>query len=306
MTKILVVGAGTMGHGIAQVFATGGHPVQLVDIDEGILEGARNQIRANLEVMVEADVLPQAEVAPALDRIETGTDLESSAGSIDFAIECVPEQAALKREILGRLEAACPPHVVLASNTSSLDIFALAKLRRPESLCIVHWYAPPHIIPLVDVVKSPPMPEETCADVMEMLRRLGKRPVLLKKFVPGYIVNRLQFAMSREMNFLLDNELVTPEELDESVKASLAPRMMALGLAHRMDFTGLDVSLAIQKTAAERPAPAPTYDTLARLVGAGRLGVKTGQGFYDYGGKTQAEINRERDLALFKILNSCR
>ena len=304
MNFILVVGAGTMGHGIAQVFAQGGCSVRLVDVDLKILRRARRQIAANVEVMVEAGAMPASEVEPTRQRVETSMDLAACARDVDLAIECVPEQVEIKREIFDQLDRSCPQHAILASNTSTLNIFDLVKIRRPESLCIVHWYAPPHIIPLVDVVKSPSMPEETCSEVIDLLRRLGKTPIALQKFVPGYLVNRLQLTMAREINYLLDNGYATPDQLDVSVQASLAPRMMVLGLARRMDFTGLDVSRAIQQAAAEQPLPSPTYRTLENLVQSGQLGVKTGKGFYDYSQTTEEEVLRERDLALLEIFKT--
>lgn len=299
--KVLVVGAGTMGHGIAQVFARSGYSVCLIDRHTSILERARKQIRSNLDTMVEAGVLSAADIDSILERIQTSTVLEQSADGVDLVIESVPEKAEIKRDVFSRLDKVCPAHTILASNTSTLDIFDIVHVSRPEKLCIAHWYAPPHIIPLVDVVKGPQMSQETCDIIVELLTRLGKKPIVLGKFIPGYVVNRLQISLSHAVNLLLDNGYTTPQQLDEAVKASLAPRMMVLGLVQRMDFTGLEVSLAAQKAVADKPMQ-PSFKTLQKLVDSGHLGVKTGKGFFDYTGRTHEEVLRERDLKLLKIL----
>ena len=290
-----------MGHGIAQVFACGGYCVRLVDIDASALSKSLVQIRSNLQVMAEADTLSSADIGNILGRIETSTSIEQSASDADLAIEAVPEDDAVKREVFDRLDLVCPAHTILLSNTSSLDVFKVVCVSRPQRFCIAHWYAPPYIIPLVDVVKGPRTAHETVVLVVELLTSLGKKPVVLKQFVPGYLVNRLQVALNREVNFLLDNGLATPEQLDEAVKAALAPRMMVLGLVQRVDFTGLDVSLTIQKRLLGQLSAAPSFDTLQSLVDRGHLGVKTSKGFYDYRGRTVEQVLRERDLALLKI-----
>ncbi len=299
--KTLVVGAGTMGHGLAQVFASGGCAVRLVDVRKSILEGAFGQIRSNLEMMVDAEVLASEEIDPILERIETSTDLEASAGDVDLAIEAVPEDVDIKRDLFNRLDEVCPADTILLSNTSSLNVFEIVRVSHPERFCIAHWYAPPYIIPLVDVVKGPETSDETVDRVTRLLTRLGKKPVVLEEFIQCYLVNRLQIAIGREVHALLDNGLATPEQLDEAVKASLAPRMAVVGVVQRHDFTGLDVSLAIQKEMADKLSGVPTYKTMQRLVDEGHMGVKNGKGFYDYSGKTPQEVLKARDLALLKI-----
>ena len=299
--RMLVVGAGTMGHGLAQVFASGGYDVQLVDVSASILGRALRQIRSNLEMMAEAEALDRTEIDPILERIGTSTDLEASARDVDLALEAVPEDPEVKRDLFVRLAEACPADTILLSNTSSLNLFEIVRIRNPERFCIAHWYAPPYIIPLVDVVKGPETSDDTADRVARLLTRLGKKPVVLDRFIQGYLVNRLQVAIGREVNDLLDRGLATPEQLDEAVKASLAPRMVVVGVAQRYDFTGLDVSLAIQKEMAKRLSAMPAYSTMQRLVDAGHMGVKTGKGFYDYDGKTPRQILKARDLALLKI-----
>lgn len=299
--RVLVVGAGTVGHGIAQDFARGGCRVRLYDCDTMRLDQSLRQIRSNLEVMVEAEVMEESRVAAVLGNIETCREFDTAGDGVELAIEAVTESPEVKSDVFRELERVCPEEAILASNTSGLDIFGLVDLARPQRLCIAHWYAPAYIVPLVDVVKGPQTSQETIDRVVELLTRMNKKPLVLDKFIPGYVINRLQVALNREVNHLLDSGVVTPEVLDEAVKASLAPRMMVLGLAQRVDFTGLPLSIAIQKELMGELATEPTFETIQALVDQGRLGVGSGKGFYDYAGKTTAQVLRERDLALLKI-----
>ncbi len=302
--RIGVVGAGTMGHGLAQVFAAGGYSVHLTDVDPGRLDLAVAQIRANLEVLAEAGAIADGEIAPILERIQTGTAIEESPGDADLAIEAVPEDPGIKREVFQRLDRRCPAPTILLSNTSCLNVFEIAPEVRPERFCIAHWYAPPYILPLVDVVRGPGTSTETIDTVVDLLRGLGKKPVVLERFFPGYLANRLQVALSHEVSYLLDNGYATAEQVDEAATASLAPRMMALGLVKRMDYGGLDVCLAIQKNMVGEIGHDPEFREMRERIDRGHLGVKTGKGFYDYADRTTTELTRERDLALLKILGS--
>jgi 3-hydroxybutyryl-CoA dehydrogenase len=188
-----------------------------------------------------------------------------------------------------------------------LNIFELARTVRPEKLLIAHWWAPPHLIPLVDVVKGPKTLAETVETVRRLLLKLGKRPVVMKKFIPGYIVNRLQRAMAREIFHLLDGGYASPEDIDTAVKSSLGIRIPVAGVVQRYDFTGLDLALAFEKNPSIRLVSKDVLPrTLSRLVKKGYLGVKTGRGFYDYGSKTTAEILGERDVKLIELLKFMR
>jgi 3-hydroxybutyryl-CoA dehydrogenase len=201
------------------------------------------------------------------------------------------------------LDTLCPPRTIFASNTSYLNVFELAPAVRPSKMLITHWWAPPHLIPLVDVIKGPKTTGETVEMVRNVLLKLGKVPVVMEKFIPGFIVNRLQRAMAREIFYLLDHGYATAEQIDIAVKNSLGIRIPAAGVVQRYDFAGLDLALAFEKNPSihlvSRPRP---FETLIRLVKKGHLGVKSGKGFYDYSSRKMSEVLRERDLKLIETI----
>ncbi len=302
--KILVVGAGTMGHSLAQAFAQGGYQVALVDIKGEILERAASLIASNLRTLEDVGLLDKGKTREIIGRINFLTSLEEGARDVDLTIEAISEDPGAKEELFGQLEAFCPPRAILASNTSYLNIFELKTLKRLEKILITHWYAPPHIIPLVDVVKGPRTSRETLETVRDLLTKLGKKPVVMEKFIPGFIVNRLQRALAREIFHLLDNGYATAEDIDTAVKASLGIRIPILGVVQRYDFAGIDLVYQLMKNPSIHLASEDKLSkTVKRLVECGRLGVKSGRGFYDYSGRPTEEIMRDRDIKLLKLRN---
>jgi 3-hydroxybutyryl-CoA dehydrogenase len=300
---ILVVGGGTMGHGIAQAFAMGGYQVFLQDQDSQALRRAKTLIKSSLVTMLEAGTLKKANIDPIFQRIELTMNLEEAAKQADFAIECITEDKDAKKSIFQQLDSFCPVHTVLASNSTFLNIFDFVETSRPDKVLMVHWYSPPQIIPLVDVVKGPQTNEDNVQAVARLLRKVGKKPVIFNKPLAGYIISRLQIAFQREVYWLLDNNFVTAKELDEAAIWGLAMRMMVVGICQRIDFGGLDISA---KSLIQAPTQATPVDyqprILLELIKQGALGVKTGRGFYDYRGKSEAEIFHERDIRLLKLL----
>lgn len=300
--RILVVGAGTMGHSISLVFAQGGYEVDLVDIRKEILEKSLKLIQANLQTLKEEKMVDQKSIAKILGRIHPSTSLEV-AKKADLVIEAISEIPKAKRELFQTLNRLCPKRTIFASNTSYLNIFQLTRGIRPEKMLICHWYAPAHLIPLVELVRGPRTSEGALHRVKQILLKLGKTPIEMKRFIPGYIVNRLQRAMAREIFFLLDEGYATAEEIDWAVKNSLGIRIPVVGVVQRYDFTGLDLALAFENNPSihlvskkRRPK------TLSELVKKGCLGVKSGKGFYDYTSKDIKEVLKERDRKLIKLL----
>ena len=209
-----------------------------------------------------------------------------------------------KAELFGRLERLCPPRTILASNTSYLNVFEFKTLKRLKKIIITHWYAPPHIIPLVEVVKGPRTSRETVETMKNLLVKLGKKPVVVDRFIPGFIVNRLQRALAREIFHLLDNGYATAEDIDTAVKASLGVRIPILGVVQRYDFAGIDLAYQfMENPSIHLVSEDKISETVRRLVDRGFLGVKSGKGFYDYPGQTLEEIMRDRDIKLIKLKN---
>ena len=300
--NVTIVGAGTMGHSLAQAFAQGGYNVWLNDLKEEILSKAMSLIASNLMTQVELGVLEKSQQASILQRIRTSTKIAEAGEKADFVVEAIIEDTGAKKEMFQTLDEICPPEAILASNTSYMNIFQFVKTKRPEKVLITHWFAPPHIVPLVEVVRGPETSPEVVEAVKALLVKLGKKPIVLSKFLPGFIANRLQSALGREVLFLLDNGYATPEDIDEATKASFGLRIPILGLVKRLDFTGLDLAQKIiSNRLYEPPPPQGRSKSIDRRIAQGKLGVKSGSGFYDYGGRSPEEIMKERDIKLIKL-----
>jgi 3-hydroxybutyryl-CoA dehydrogenase len=301
--KILVVGAGTMGHGIAQAFAQAGFQVSLVDQVEQALLRANVLIKSSLSTMVEAGMIKKTDIKTIMKRITSTNNLEEAAADADLAIECIVENKDAKKDIFKKLDAVCPSKTILASNSTFLNIFDFVETSRPDKVMMTHWYAPPQIIPLVDVVKGPQTDEANIQAVAALLKQIGKKPVVFNKPCAGYVVSRLQVAFQREVYWLLDNDYLSPQDLDEAAIWGLAARMIVVGICQRIDFGGLDLSAKTILQAPEQCTPINYKPKkLLELVEKGALGVKAGRGFYDYKGKTEAEVCHERDVRLLKLL----
>ncbi len=292
----LVVGAGVMGHSIAQVFAQAGIEVDLVDLNENALKRAMTLIRTNLHTLAEFGRVSENDIPGIVARVHPSADLRSSAQKADFVLEAVNEVPEIKRNVFKQLDRICPQDTALASNTSSLDIFKIVRVRSPERLIIAHWFAPPHIIPLVEVVPGPDTDARAITLTTELMKRLGKKPLVLNKFFPSFIVNRIQNSIGKVVWEMLENEWATAEQIDLAVKASLGIRLPIVGVAQSMDFTGLDLLADIM---AGRDKINPL---VAEKVKQGHLGAKTSKGIYDYGQRTEEEILIKRDKQYLKML----
>jgi len=300
--NVTIVGAGTMGHSLAQVFAQGGYNVWLNDITEKILAKAKSLISSNLQTFVEMGLLEKTQPDIILNRIHTTPKIEDAGKNADFVIEAIIEDEAAKKEMFKTLDKVCPPAAILASNTSYMDIFKFVETKRPDKVLITHWFAPPHIVPLVEIVRGPATSQETVEVVKALIIAVGKKPIVISKFLPGFIANRLQSALGNEVLFLLDNGYASAEDIDTATKASFGLRMPILGLVKRMDFTGLDLSQKILNNATYQiPTQKTRSKTVDQLVAQGKLGVKTGSGYYEYGGRSTEEIMKERDIKLIKL-----
>ena len=307
VNKVAVVGAGTMGPGLAQVFASAGHPVSLYSRTAATLEQALSVAASNLQTFVRHGLLAAESVPGILARISPTQSLEEAGSEASLVIESIAENLEAKRLVFEELDRACPAHAVFASNSSYLNVFAVMPQRRLPQTLIAHWFAPPQIIPLVEVVRGSETSPETVRLVVDLLKQVGKVPTVMEKFVPGFCVNRLLRIIGREVFFLLDNGYMTADQLDQAVKASIIPRALVLGFVQRYDFTGLDLSLNNLRNP-EFPEP-PIDDSprsLAEHVEKGELGVKSGKGFFDYGDRDLEDVLRGRDDALLEAFDAAK
>ncbi len=280
MERVGIVGAGTMGRGIAYVAITHGAQVMLHDVAAGALEAARAQIEAGLQEAAAKGRLAEAEVENALARLRLTTAMEDLADA-DVIIEAAPEDLALKQEIFHQLDRLCQPAALLASNTSSLSITALgAATRRPERVAGMHFFNPAPVMRLVEIVRGLATSEETVRALADLARRWGKTPVIAKD-TPGFIVNRVARPFYLEALRLVGEGVADPPTVDRLVRA-LGFRM---GPFELMDLIGLDVNLAVSESIYraffEEPRFRP-HPLQRQMVQAGRLGRKTGTGWYDY------------------------
>jgi 3-hydroxybutyryl-CoA dehydrogenase len=278
--RVVVVGAGTMGSGIAQVFAQAGHSVTLRDLGVPFLDKARGTIEKSLSKLVEKGKLPAEEKLAVLSRIAFSTEL-SPAREADLVVEAILEELQLKADLFGELDRTCPERTLLASNTSSISITRLAAAtKRPEKVIGMHFMNPVPLMSLVEVIRGQATSDETTRTIVDLCRNLGKTPVEVNDF-PGFVSNRVLMPMINEAIFAVFEGVATPEAIDEVMKLGMNHPMGPLTLA---DFIGLDVCLAILEVLHEglgdpkyRPCP-----LLRRMVDAGWLGRKTGRGFYRY------------------------
>ena len=303
MKNIAVVGAGLMGHGLAAVFALGGHKVTLHDVSKDALTRAQKLINEVFLTLAEAGVIdPRGSSSTLKDRIIPTSNLATAVAQADLIVEAVTEDAGIKRSLFSELDTCAPLTALWASNTSSLNIFDLLPGRRQAKSLIAHWYAPPYIVDLVDVVPGPETEPEALATVKDLLESLGKKPIILSKFISGFIVNRLQAALNLKVFFLLDQGYATPEQIDQATKRGLGLRMPLLGILKKADYTGLELiqELVANKTY-EPPRGLQRSQTLDELIRIGRTGVMAGKGFFDYHGRPAEALFRERDLKLVAL-----
>jgi len=303
--KTCVIGAGTMGHGIAQVFAQAGHHVKLVDVSEEALRLALIRIKRNLDLFVEAGLISSEESMIALSRIEFTSEFED-LDDFEFATESVTEDLNVKQQVFRKLDALVAKDAILASNTSGLSTTEIASVtKRPGRVIGTNWWNPPHIIPLVEVMRGEKTHDDTVQRTKEVLRRVGKRPILVLKPIRGFIGNRLQIALLREALYLLENGVASAEDIDTAVSYGPGFRYPVLGPFKTADFGGLDVFCHLSRDLfKELDSSTEPQKVLTRLVEAQKLGVKSGEGFYKYSSRETSEMLKQRDRKLLQILKS--
>ncbi len=282
--KIAVVGAGLMGHGIAQVFALAGHDVTITDTIVQNLDSAKSRITANLRDLGDDE--------SAVERVEPCFDLADAMRNADYVVEAVSENLPLKQKLFAEIEQHVRPDTILASNTSVIPITAIMQgLQKRERALGTHWWNPPFLVPLVEVIETQWTSSAAVAWTMELHRAAGKKPAHVKKDVPGFIGNRLQHALWREAISLVENGICDAETVDAVIKASFGRRIAVLGPLENADLVGTDLTLAIHETVLPaidgRPGPSPY---LRKLVDERKLGFKSGEGFRKWSAEEQAAL----------------
>lgn len=303
-----MLGAGTMGHALALVFALGGHRVRLTDSSAATLARAPALMRAALETLIEGGEAPDGFDAARLDAaISTHASLPDTVRGAAIVVEAIVERPEAKQALYAELDAMLPEATIIASNTSYLDVFPLIPERRQAQALIAHWYTPPYLVDLVDIVPGPNTDPMVVATLRDLVAAMGKQPVVFEKFISGYVANRLQSALSLEVNRLIDEGIATPEQIDLSVIHGLALRLPVLGHLMKADFTGLPMARnALANRTYTPPAARETSPTLEGLLAEGRTGAMSGRGYYDWGGKSPEDLFRARDRKLIAIRRAMR
>jgi 3-hydroxybutyryl-CoA dehydrogenase len=299
--NIAVIGAGLMGHGIAQIFAIRGHAVSLMDLQEDLLSDAIGNLHSNLTLMAQKGIISETEIQPAIQRVKTTTDLEEAARRAQFVVEAVSEKLELKQEIFKKLDAICPPETILATNTSVISISEIAGKSNHRSRIVgTHFWNPPYLIPLVEVIRG----DETASEVVEktyaLLQRVGKHPVRVHKDVPGFVGNRLQHALWREAVSIVERGIADAATVDECIKFGFGLRLPHLGPMENIDMVGTDLTLAIHQYILKHLEDShKASPMLAEKVEKGELGFKSGQGFQTW---SEQDIQQSRKALVEYLL----
>lgn len=294
---IAVIGAGLMGHGIAQVFAVAGHTVQVFDTAPEALASLRSRIAGNL--------VDLGQDATAAELVTPIGDLGDCVARADVVIEAGPEDLAWKRALFVQLQALAPAHALLASNTSVIPITEImAGLHTCQRALGTHWWNPPYLVPLVEVIKTPRTDPAQAQRMFDLLARVGKTPAMVEKDVPGFIGNRLQHALWREAIALVADGVCDAATVDTVVKASFGRRLPVLGPLENADLVGLELTRAIHRTVLPHiDVSRDANPLLDAYIASGRLGMKSGQGFLPWTPETQAAL-RQRVMAHLRAMNA--
>ena len=282
--SITVVGAGLMGHGIALEFAAHGHSVAINDVNEDLLDTALERCEQGLQLLANAGRISPGTVTEALGRISASADLRTAVANADLVIEATSENLELKQRIFAELDALCPPHTILLSNTSTfLPSVLSARTSRADRIAVAHYFNPPHLLPVVEVVRGPQTSQETIDTVIGVLESIGKRPAVVQQEIQGFIGNRLQAAIFREALHIVGVGVATAPEIDEVVRSSFGRRLSVAGTFELRELIGLDLALDISQQIIPSLDNSRTISVvLADKVRSGDLGTKTGRGFYDW------------------------
>jgi enoyl-CoA hydratase/3-hydroxyacyl-CoA dehydrogenase len=281
LRKAAVIGAGSMGHGIAQLLIMTGTDVTIVDVNDEILAKSRQKIQWSIEKFVEKRTVNKTDADAAMARLHTTTNMNEAFTDADLIIEAAPENLEMKKKLFAQMEQAAPKHTIFGSNTSTLSITELGKVTsRPDKVVGLHFFNPPQMMPLLEIIKGAQTSEETTKFALDLAKKLGKTPVLVKKDVRGFIVNGILAAVFNEAFWAVERKEATRDEIDAAMKYQAG---FPMGIFELADFVGLDILNSVAREMEDalgaRAKACPIYQP---LVKAGKLGQKTGEGFYSW------------------------
>ena len=304
MKKIAIIGAGTMGHSIGLSAAWSGQSVKIFGVDARDLETAQKGFEAKLRLMAANGLISDEQVKEIAERVVFTSSLEEAVKEAEFIIEAVPENMELKHNIYRQLEGLAANDIIIASNSSGLMPTALAEgMKHPERFVLTHFWNPAHLVPLVEIVGGEKTDEKTLQQTKTLIEQMKKQAVLLNKELPGFIGNRLQFAMFREAQALLDAGVATKEDIDAAVTYGIGRRLPVTGPLQTADLGGLDIFYAISDYLFEDlSTDQKPGRTLSELAKSGKLGTKTGSGFYEWPEAQSRAVQAEREEALIHFL----
>ena len=305
INNIAVIGLGTIGHSVAQFFATGGCTVKCFDPQREARETVTSRIHSNLEQMAAAGIVAPNQIDEIIGRLAICDSPAQALEEAEFVSEAAVEDLAVKQELFANLETMVTPETILASNTSSHPMSQISKrMQHRQRALVTHPFNPPHLLPVIEVVPTAETLESVVDSTMELLQRMGKQPVRLRKEVPGFLINRIQTAMVREVWDLLDQDVASAEDIDAAVRGSLGFRLAAIGPLEVCDFAGLDIWARVFGNLSEDIRSSTDLPAgIQKLVDSGQFGTKTGRGFFDYSEPGQLEDRTsKRDQSFLQIL----
>jgi 3-hydroxybutyryl-CoA dehydrogenase len=303
--RIGVLGAGLMGHGIAQVFASAGYDVDIYDVDPATLRAAKDRIADNFKVFLELNLAKPEHIDRCLNRIKLCPSIEALGQGPQFIIEAIVEDLKVKQNSYAELERFTSPDTIFSSNTSAISITEISEaLKIKRRFLGTHFWNPPHVLPCVEVIKGAGTDQGVFETVYALMEKVGKVPVRVLKDVPGFLGNRLQHAMWREAISLCEKNIASAEDIDKVVKYGFGARMPFIGPLETADLAGLGLTRDIHSylfphlESSHNPSPA-----LEDLVAAGATGVRAGRGFYDWTPEKVRQIIQQRDTILLRIVH---